>query len=208
MVDKYEGIVVRIAHNGGYIGSLPKPANPDMDYYGHVHSTAGIHDDEELILDGGSDYSALDIDAEITSAAEDAEQEKTRAASHIVDIELEDGSIVTLSSAGDFGQQAFSLGYAISVHKAQGSEWRNVIIALHESMGSRSLLYRELLYTGMTRAINRLDIFCQEFTLPKIVNNPRIKGNSIADKLEFFASGYLDLEVPLIPPTTPEIEEN
>lgn len=205
MVDKYEGIVQRISTNGSYIGPVPKLKSKRMDYFGHVH---GGTEFGELSLEGGSTYEALDIDSQMTSAEEDAEQEKTRAASHIVDIELEDGTIVTLSSAGDFGQQAFSLGYAISVHKAQGSEWRNVIVALHESNGSKTLLYRELLYTAMTRAVNRLDIFAQEFTIPKAVRNPRMKGNTIADKLEFFASGYLDLEVPLVPPSSSELESN
>jgi exodeoxyribonuclease V alpha subunit len=83
------------------------------------------------------------------------------------------------------------------VHKAQGSEWRNVIVALHDS--ARHLIYRELLYTAMTRAMNRLDIIAHKHTLDRAVRNPRIKGNSLEDKLEFFASGYLDLEVPLIP---------
>ena len=42
------------------------------------------------------------------------------------------------------------LAYALTVHKSQGSEYPIVIIPIHETMGS--LLIRNLLYTGVTRA--------------------------------------------------------
>jgi exodeoxyribonuclease V alpha subunit len=42
------------------------------------------------------------------------------------------------------------LGYAISIHKSQGSQWRYVVMALDYS--SYVLLNRQLTYTGMTRA--------------------------------------------------------
>lgn len=194
MIDKYEGVVEKISHNGNYIGKYPNPPSKNMDYKGNMHGTGhdGLLDDLEV---GGSTYEALDLEQMVEA---DDQDERTRAASHMVDVRLEyDDRIVTLSSAGDFGDAVFSLGYAISVHKAQGSEWRNVIIALHDS--ARTLLFRELLYTGMTRAINRLDIIVQPHTLRNVINNPRIKGNSLADKIEFFNSGYLDQVVPLVP---------
>ena len=42
------------------------------------------------------------------------------------------------------------LGYAITVHKAQGSQWNKVIFGIDFS--SYALLTRELIYTGITRA--------------------------------------------------------
>lgn len=195
MIDKYEGIVQKISTNGNYIGTNPKPSSQNLDYKGNMHGgvTANL---DALNTEGGATYEALDLDKLVDA---DDNDEKTRAASHIIDVELEDGRIVTLSSAGDFGEAVFSLGYAISVHKAQGSEWRNVIVALHDS--ARTLLFRELLYTGMTRAVERLDIIVQPHTLKNVINNPRIKGNSLADKIEFFNSGYLDQVVSLVPPS-------
>jgi exodeoxyribonuclease V alpha subunit len=44
--------------------------------------------------------------------------------------------------------------YAVTIHKSQGSEYNAVIIALTER--SQRLLYRNLLYTGVTRAKNIL----------------------------------------------------
>ncbi|MCR5786501.1 MAG: AAA family ATPase, partial [Acholeplasmatales bacterium] len=43
-----------------------------------------------------------------------------------------------------------TLGYAISIHKSQGSEYKNVIIPI--SRASRIMLKKKLLYTAVTRA--------------------------------------------------------
>jgi exodeoxyribonuclease V alpha subunit len=44
----------------------------------------------------------------------------------------------------------FKLGFASSVHKAQGSQWRAVVVAL--ARGHHLMLTRNLVYTGITRA--------------------------------------------------------
>lgn len=46
----------------------------------------------------------------------------------------------------------FDLGYAISCHKSQGSEWPIVIIALDECPGAFRVCSREWIYTGISRA--------------------------------------------------------
>lgn len=52
------------------------------------------------------------------------------------------------------------LAYAISIHKAQGSEFERVYLILPKR--SSRLLSMELLYTGITRATSHLTIFAQE----------------------------------------------
>ncbi len=52
-----------------------------------------------------------------------------------------------------------SLAYCISIHKSQGSEFRNVIIALPGA--PRSMLKRNLLYTAVTRARSRCTIIAR-----------------------------------------------
>ena len=50
----------------------------------------------------------------------------------------------------------FSLAYAISVHKSQGSEYDNVILVLPKSM--KRMLYNKLIYTAVTRTKKSLII--------------------------------------------------
>lgn len=51
------------------------------------------------------------------------------------------------------------LGYAITIHKSQGSQWRNVILVLDEQ--AHRMLDKTLLYTGVTRAEKNLIICCE-----------------------------------------------
>ena len=57
-------------------------------------------------------------------------------------------------SNGEFDR--FSLAYAISVHKSQGSEYNNVVIILAKSF--RRMFYNKLIYTAVTRAKQSLMI--------------------------------------------------
>lgn len=64
-------------------------------------------------------------------------------------------------SAGDFGEEAepyLELAYALTVHKAQGSEFGQTILALPNPC---RLLSRELLYTALTRQQERITILHQ-----------------------------------------------
>ncbi|MGM9878111.1 MAG: ATP-dependent RecD-like DNA helicase [Bacilli bacterium] len=70
----------------------------------------------------------------------------------IVDIEYSSG-IVTYTN-GDFDK--FSLAYAISIHKAQGSEYDNVVVILAKSF--MRMFYNKLIYTAVTRAKSSLII--------------------------------------------------
>lgn len=58
----------------------------------------------------------------------------------------------------DFGEEneaTLELAYALTVHKAQGSEFKKVILVLNEPC---KLLSKELLYTALTRQIEKLVI--------------------------------------------------
>lgn len=69
---------------------------------------------------------------------------------------------------------AHSLAYAITIHKSQGSEYCQVNLVLPEisatSEGS-SLLSRELVYTGVTRAKQRVTIFSSQELIFQAMNN-------------------------------------
>jgi exodeoxyribonuclease V alpha subunit len=57
----------------------------------------------------------------------------------------------------------FKLGYASSVHKAQGSQWRAVVMVL--SRGHHVMLTRNLVYTGLTRAAELLVVVAEPGTI-------------------------------------------
>lgn len=56
-------------------------------------------------------------------------------------------------------EENFDLAYAITVHKAQGSDFKNVFLVIPQK---QSLLSKELLYTALTRSKFRLFLFVQD----------------------------------------------
>lgn len=52
----------------------------------------------------------------------------------------------------------FDFGYAVTCHRAQGSEYDRVLYVHDAFAGFGTPLYRQLLYTGMTRAVKSLTI--------------------------------------------------
>ncbi len=90
-----------------------------------------------------------------------------------------------LSGAAEVNEMLF--GYAITVHKSQGSEWRRVAIITHQSHSQ--MQSRELMYTAITRAREELYIICEpdrgmkRGTLTAAAQKPRLKGNTLAEKL-------------------------
>ena len=71
-------------------------------------------------------------------------------------------------------EENFDLAYAITVHKSQGSDFKNVFLIVPKK---QSLLSKELLYTALTRSKFRLFIFIQdveENLLLKAKNNSHL----------------------------------
>jgi exodeoxyribonuclease V alpha subunit len=74
------------------------------------------------------------------------------------------------------------LAYATTVHKSQGNEFEAVIMPLLN--GAPMLLYRNLLYTAVTRAKSLIIIVGSDTTIEKMVNNNR--KNKRYSGLKFF----------------------
>lgn len=69
------------------------------------------------------------------------------------------------------------LAYAISIHKSQGCEFNTVIMPLVLSQGR--MLQRNLLYTAVTRARNKVWILGEDAAVERAVkNNPAIRRNT------------------------------
>ena len=78
----------------------------------------------------------------------------------------------------------FRLAYAISIHKAQGSEFDVVIMPLVK--GYHKMLYRKLVYTGITRSKKKLYLIGDKKALTQAVANTSsdIRRTTIKDFLE------------------------
>lgn len=63
----------------------------------------------------------------------------------------------------------FSLAYAISIHKSQGSEFKTVIMPIVK--GYNKMLYRKLIYTGITRSKEKLILIGDINALEIAINN-------------------------------------
>jgi exodeoxyribonuclease V alpha subunit len=70
--------------------------------------------------------------------------------------------------------------YAITIHKSQGSEAREVVCILR---GSERMLSRQLFYTGITRARERLVIVASDEEIRAAVDRPVQRASDIGGKL-------------------------
>ena len=75
---------------------------------------------------------------------------------------------------------SYELGFAMTIHKSQGSEFDNILIVLPEK-GGDALLTREIIYTGFTRARERVIVYGKESVLNCAIKRSidRVSGFSI-----------------------------
>lgn len=73
------------------------------------------------------------------------------------------------------------LAYAMTVHKAQGSEFDRVLLVLPDR--DSPVLTRELIYTGVTRAAKRVDVWFNEEVLSASVARQAIRRSGLRDAL-------------------------
>ena len=71
--------------------------------------------------------------------------------------------------------------YAMTVHKSQGSEFSHVVVLLPEIAGP--LLSRELLYTGITRARDSLEIVATPAVLAETIRRRSLRMSGLSTRL-------------------------
>ena len=172
LYEREDAIIQAITPSPQYTGASPQSSSLTLNYWGHKSSDE--HDD-----------SLSDIDlvlANLSLPTSDDEQ-TVRAASHIITLQLLDSDrTIQIRSAGEV--DALILGYATTIHKAQGSEWDKVYLCFHNS--HNMMIQRELLYTAVTRAKQELFCICESDTFEKGITRQRIKGNTWQEKAEWF----------------------
>ena len=72
--------------------------------------------------------------------------------------------------------------FAMTIHKSQGSEFNQIALILPEQ-DDASILSRELVYTGMTRAKQKLWLFSKEEVIIKASSKPILRASGITDRL-------------------------
>lgn len=180
LVEKEDATIIDIFPNPEYTGARAMAPSKTLDYWGAEQGTA--HHVQEMSDD--------EIDAFLESMSTD--EERVKQCSHTIKVEMADsGKILDIKTASDVN--AMLLGYCLTFHKSQGSEWRKVFLVLHQS--HNTMLQRELLYTGVTRAKEELYVICEPDSFIKGIERQRITGNTLAEKAIFFQgklnAGYL-----------------
>lgn len=187
---KDAGTIIEIRRNGSYTGRPYRLASTTLSRDGVDSKPSGFIEAEHSfddIMEQGF------FDEEVTEESQDGRKFQ---ASHIVTIALENGDVVRVSSASGFNNDV-EFGYAMTVHKAQGSQWRNVYLVMHRD--HNIMINRELLYTAVTRAEIYLTIIYTKETRKNVkdgtfgggIKRQAIKGRTLEDKIAYF-SGKMD----------------
>lgn len=181
LYDREDATILSIEPNPTYTGTPTNAHSLYLDYWGH-NSEPGRQEN--------TDMDAMDFLLSQAAQAKDVE-DRVRQASHRIKLKMNDSDVeVILNTAAEIN--ALMLAYCLTVHKSQGSEWRRVFFVLHQSHAT--MVQRELLYTGVTRAREELYIICEPETFTKGIEGQRVKGNTLEEKAEFFkgkiADGY------------------
>ena len=158
----------------------------NMKYGGEVHEIQNF-----LNTSDSTEFTKL-LEKDLQRAKEKQNEEKesiyTSAASHIVHVEFESsfepGKKIQIAFATAGEVNSLTLAYAITCHKAQGSEYPLVIVFLH-SLCKRPLC-REWIYTAITRAKNRVIVLYEHEALSYALRTQRIRGNTMAEKIAKF----------------------
>lgn len=180
-----EAIITQILPNKLYSGKIPQKESVTLNRWGH--NTVPIEDDN----DPTSHHNSIDnIMASLKVSVTDDEEKKNQAshlikAKKLVDIEevgIETAQEYDISATGDITELLF--GYALTIHKSQGSQWDKVYCVFHNSHTRN--IQRELLYTAITRAKKELYVICEPETFVSGVLSQHITGNTLEEKAKFF----------------------
>jgi ATP-dependent exoDNAse (exonuclease V) alpha subunit len=94
---------------------------------------------------------------------------------------------------------AWELGYAISGHKSQGSEWPIVIVMVDDYNGAKMVQSKQWLYTAISRAKKTCFLIGQQKTV-----NQCCQRDALFQRKTFLRERILDLRKPVIMPISDE----
>ena len=178
LYDREDAIILDIFINPAYTGVSPQKESTYLDYWGNNNSPK-----DNASSYGKDEGESEDIDFLLAQVAASDDEDRVTQSSHHIKLLMQDsGNEKTITKAVEVN--SLILGYALTVHKSQGSEWDKVFLLFHNSHAT--MMQRELLYTAVTRAKKELFIICEQDTFTNAVKSQRIKGNTLAEKAEYF----------------------
>lgn len=182
----------------GYIKSIslnPSYADYRLMQIAEEQAANGVTHDQMQPDDSSMDYAEQafnDLDKLMEQKSDDSDKLAAELeASHIITVEYTPlGSAtkaeVPISKVGQV--RGLLLAYAITCHKAQGSEYRRVIMLAHSS--NSQMLSREWLYTAATRARENLIIVYNDYQSRGLASGLKrqvVKGETLAEKAKNFS---------------------
>jgi ATP-dependent exoDNAse (exonuclease V) alpha subunit len=162
--------------------------------YGGDHRRFGLVEDVNAYIAASDDEDNEDFTLEDLESAyeaqdmgrEAAKEKKDRGpASHIVTVRFGedqyafDIDFATLSEVG-----SLMTAYVVTCHKMQGGESPTIIIICHDA--HKAMLFREWLYTAVTRASERVILLYTPTALRTALNKQNIKGKTLKEKVHSF----------------------
>ena len=180
LVDRHEAVITKITNTVGYVGKLPRTESKTLDRWG---------------FDPESDTPTNELTADqilnvLDTLGGSEDDEAKNLASHTITVYFPDlDESRDLNTAGEINSML--LGYCLTIHKSQGSEWQRVFLFLHDSHAT--MISRELVYTAVTRSRHSLYIVCEGNTSGKMNSLERaaqrliIPGITLQEKIAYFA---------------------
>ena len=181
LIDKRDALIIGIDPNPGYAGRIPPMPSTTINRWGVTRH--GKYMAEGVVEQAEDEEDYFNSHMGSLEDALENQEKGSQQASHVITYQIVDtGTVAKIKTTGDMN--ALELAYCISVHKSQGSQANTVVMFL--SRHHRRLQCRELLYTGATRAINKLLIFADPDSINKCIRTPIIKGDTLEEKAEYF----------------------
>lgn len=184
MYERSDGIITKIETNPLYSGSkLVRAPSRTLTYWGMEISRTKKEENR------GVENAEFDDTDFLLGQAAISDEDRVHAASHTITIKLADSdNEIKIDKASQINNTI--LGYVLTVHKSQGSEWRRVFVIFHKI--HNRMLQRELLYTAVTRAKEELVVICEKDSFIQGIESQRIKGNTLAEKAIYFKGKYVE----------------
>lgn len=188
------GIVIGIKPNEKYNGDM---AGLGEIFAGDDADMTDMVDEMEAAEAAAREDREDDADEEALRMIENADEElKVRQASHIITvIEQSTGDKYELSRGVEVA--TLTHAYAVTAHKFQGSQARNVLVICHGSMPFG--MNREWLYTACSRAQKKVFLLNEPKALQLAIERTKLPGRNAFEKADLLLAKYQKLKEWAIP---------